>query len=302
MFIHRVYTPIFFILTNFTYLAKSSRVSENMKKLAIILGIALFMGSITAAFAAEKLTVTGSTTVLPLVEAEAESFNGQQADIQVSVTGGGTGAGITAAGEGRSDIAMASREIKDSERKKYDKNNFQQFFIGYDGICLVVSKPIYDAGVKAITKAQLKDIYAGKITNWKDLKGPDKEIYAIAREHGSGTKDTFNELVMGSTTAETPGVNTIGQSSSEVKTAVTGNDAAIGYVGISYAESGDVGVLTYEGVKPDVKNIKSGSYPLARHLYFYTWGQPTPSAQKFIDFVIGPDGQKIADENGFIPI
>ncbi len=264
--------------------------------------IGLFIGSITTSLAAEKVTASGSTTVLPLAEAEAEALNGQQTDCQVTITGGGTGAGITAAGEGRSDIAMASREVTASERSKYSKNNFQQFFIGYDGICIVVSKLVYDAGVKAISKDQLKNIYAGKIKNWKELGGPDASIYAIAREDGSGTRDTFNELIMGSTTAETPGVSTVAQGSAEVKTAVTGSDKAIGYVGFSYAESGDLGVLTYEGVKPAVQNIKSGSYPLARHLYFYTWGSPTSCAQKFIDFVLSADGQKIADENGFIPL
>ncbi len=289
-------------MTSFTYLTDIHRCGEILSKLATALLIALFIGSIATSFAAEKVTASGSTTVLPLAEAEAEAFNGQQTDCQVTVTGGGTGAGITAAGEGRSDIAMASREIKATERSKYSKNNFQQFFIGYDGICIVVSKPVYDAGVKAITKDQLKKIYAGQIKNWKELNGPDSDIYVIAREDGSGTRDTFNELVMGSTTAETPGVSTVAAASSEVKTAVTGSDKAIGYVGFSYAESGDLGALAYEDVKPDVKNIRSGSYPLARHLYFYTWGQPTPCAQKFIDFVIGPEGQKIADENGFIPM
>ncbi|VVB72150.1 PBP superfamily domain protein [uncultured archaeon] len=273
-----------------------------MIKLATVLCLALIIGSVATASAAEKITVTGSTTVLPLAEAEAEAYNGQQTDCQITVTGGGTGAGITAAGEGRADIAMASREIKDSERSKYSKNNFQQFFIGYDGICIVVSKSIYDAGVKAITKEQLKNIYAGKIKNWKELNGPDKDIYVVAREDGSGTRDTFNELVMGSTTTETPGVSTVAQGNSEVKTAVTGSDKAIGYVGFSYAKGGDLGVLKYEDVMPAVENIKSGSYPLNRHLYFYTWGQPTPCAQKFIDFVLSTPGQKIAEENGFIPL
>ena len=127
---------------------------------------------------------------------------------------------------------------------------------------------------------------------------PAGEIYAIAREEGSGTRDTFNELIMGSTTAETPGVKTVCQGSAEVKTAVTGSDKAIGYVGFSYAESGDVGVLTYEGVNPDAKNIKSGSYPLTRHLYFYTWGQPTSCAQKFIDFVLSAGGQALISSYG----
>jgi len=275
---------------------------EKMSKLTIALLVVLCIGSLATALAAEKVTATGSTTVLPLAEAEAEAFNGQQTDIQVTVTGGGTGAGITAAGEGRADIAMASREVKDSERTKYSKNNFQQFFIGYDGIVIAVSKPIYEAGVKAITKDQLKKIYSGEIKNWKELNGPDKEIYAIAREDGSGTRDTFNELVLGSTTAETPGVSTVAAGNAEVKTAITGSDKAIGYLGFSYAESDDLGALKYEGVNPDPKNIKTGSYPLARHLYFYTFGQPTGGAQKFIDFVLGPEGQKIADENGFIPL
>ncbi|VVB62726.1 PBP superfamily domain protein [uncultured archaeon] len=297
-----LYRYQFFILTSFTYIAVFHRCGDILSKLATALLIALFIGSIATAFAAEKATVSGSTTVLPLAEAEAEAFNGQQTDCQITVTGGGTGAGITAAGEGRSDIAMASREIKDTERTKYSKKVFQQFDIGYDGICIVVSKPVYDAGVKAITKDQLKKIYAGQIKNWKELNGPDSDIYVVAREDGSGTRDTFNELVMGSTTAETLGVSTVAAGSAEVKTAVTGSDKAIGYIGFSYAEGGDLGVLTYEGVSPNVKNIKTGSYPLHRHLYFYTWGQPTPCAQKYIDFVIGPEGQKIAEENGFIPL
>jgi phosphate transport system substrate-binding protein len=275
-----------------------------MRKLISALLTVLIMAAVcsTMVMAEETVRVSGSTTVLPLAEAEAEAFNEQQTDCAVSVTGGGTGAGITAAGEGRSDIAMASREIKDKERSKYKENPFQQFFIGYDGICIIVSKSIYDAGVKAITKDQLMNIYAGKITNWKDLNGPDEEIYAIAREDGSGTRDTFNELIMGSATAETPGVKTVSTSSAEIKTAVSGSDNAISYVGFSYAESDDIGVLKYENVDPNVKNIKSGSYPLARHLYFYTWGQPNPCAQKFIDFVLSAAGQQIAEENGFIPV
>jgi phosphate transport system substrate-binding protein len=107
---------------------------------------------------------------------------------------------------------------------------------------------------------------------------------------------------MGSATAETPGVKTVSTSSAEIKTAVSGSDNAISYVGFSYAESDDIGVLKYENVDPNVKNIKSGSYPLARHLYFYTWGQPNPCAQKFIDFVLSAAGQQIAEENGFIPV
>ncbi len=264
--------------------------------------IALIVGSMAVALAAEKVTVAGSTTVLPLAEAEAEAFNAQNTDCQVTITGGGTGAGITAAGVGRANIAMASREVKDSERNKYNKNNFQQFKIGYDGVVVAVSKQIHEAGVKELTTAQVKKIYAGEIKNWKDVGGPDMEIYAIAREQGSGTRDTFNEIVMGKADAETPGVSTVAMGSAEVKTAITGSDKAIGYLGYSYANSDDLGALIIDGVKPDIRNIVGGSYKFQRQLYFYTFGEPTPCAQKFIDFVISAEGQKIAEDNGFIPI
>jgi phosphate transport system substrate-binding protein len=196
---------------------------------------------------------------------------------------------------------MASREVTAAEKSKYG-DKFQEFPIGYDGIVIVVSKPLYDAGITNLTKAQVKKIYSGEIKNWKDLGGPDAEIYVVSREQGSGTRDTFNEDIMGNRSAETPGVNTVALGSAEVKTAVAGSDKAIGYLGYSYAEGGNVGAMALDGVKPTIESIKDGSYELARKLYFYTYGDPKPGAKAFIDFVLSPEGQKIAAENGFIPL
>ena len=250
---------------------------------------------------AEKATLTGSTTVLPLGEAAAEAFNARQNDCQVTVTGGGTGAGITAIAEGRSNIAMASREVTPDEKGKYG-DKFQQFDIGYDGVVIAVSKAVYDAGIKELTSVQVKKIYAGEIKNWKELGGPDAEIYVIAREQGSGTSDTFNEDIMGDKKAETPGVGTTAMGSSEVKTAIVGSDKAIGYLGFSYAKSENIGVITLDGILPSTQTIKDGSYKLHRHLYLYTFGEPTSCAKAFIDFVTGAEGQKVAEYNGFIPL
>ncbi len=238
--------------------------------------------------------------MLPLGEALAEAFNAQSPDYQVLVTGGGTGAGITAAAEGRSDIAMASREVTADEKTKYG-DKFQQNEIGYDGVCIAVSKQIYNAGVTKLTKDQVKDIYAGNITNWKQIGGPDKPIYAIAREQGSGTRDTFNELVMGSTKAETK-EGTVAQGSAEVKTAIVGSDKAIGYVGYGYVQDGAIKAVALDGILPTIQSIKDGSYLLHRHLYLYTFGDPKPGAKTYIDFTKSAAGQKIAQENGFIPL
>jgi phosphate transport system substrate-binding protein len=263
--------------------------------------IVLFIGSISAISASEQVKVSGSTTVLPLAEAGAEAFNGEQSDYQGMVTGGGTGVGIKNIAEGTSDIAMASREVTADEKDKFG-DKFDENLIAYDGIAIAVSKEIFDAGVEALTKDQVKGIYSGEINNWKELGGPDEMILAVAREQGSGTRDTFNEDIMGDKKAETPGASTVAGSNAEIKTALTGSDNAIGYLGFSYAEGDSIGVITLDGVKPTAKTIKDGSYELSRKLYFYTFGDVKPGAEAFIDFMKGPEGQKVAIEYGFVTL
>jgi phosphate transport system substrate-binding protein len=274
-----------------------------MRKLIGALIIALIAGAfcISAALAAETVRVSGSTTVLPLAEGVAEVFNGEQSDYQVTVTGGGTGVGMKSIAEGNSEIAMASREVTADEKSQFG-DDFQENLIGYDGIVIAVSKEIYDAGVTNLTKDQVKQIYNGEINNWKELGGPDDEMLVVAREQGSGTRDTFNEDIMGNKAAETTGVNTVAGSNAEIRTALTGSDKAIGYLGFSYAEDGAVGVITLDGVTPTAETIKDGSYELARKLYFYTFGDATAGAQAFIDFTVGEDGQNVAEEYGFVTL
>lgn len=276
------------------------RCGENIGKITNALLIALLIGSIATTLA-ESVTVSGSSTVLPLGEATAEAFNAQQKDCQVSVTGGGTGAGMTNIGERRSNIAMASREVTADEKTKFG-DEFKQYDVGLDGVVIAVSKPIYDAGIKELTTEQVKKIYAGEIKNWNERGGPDKQVYAIAREQSSGTRETFNEDIMGDNKAETPGVSTTAMGSAEVKTAIVNADNAIGYLGFSYISDGNIEPVSLDGVMPSVQSIKDGSYKLHRPLYFYTFGEPTPCAKKFIDFVTSPEGQKVAEENGFIAL
>jgi len=255
----------------------------------------------SSVMATETVAVSGSTTVLPLAEGGAEAFNSAQSDYKAIVTGGGTGVGIKNVAEGTSQMAMASREVTDDEISQFG-DEFHENLIGYDGIVIAVSKQIYDSGVTSLSKDQIKKVYSGEITNWADLGGPDEDILVVAREQGSGTRDTFNEDIMGDKKAETEGVNTVAGSNAEVKTAITGSDKAIGYIGFSYSEDGSVGVITLEGVKPSIETIKDGSYELARKLYFYTFADATAGAQAFIDFMVGSEGQKVAEEYGFVTL
>lgn len=273
----------------------------SMRAPKIALLFLAFLASAAIAMAATEVAISGSTTVLPLAEAISEDFNIQQSNYHVSVTGGGTGSGITAIAERRSDLAMASREITSDETAKYG-DKLQEFLVGYDGIVIVVSGQIYAAGITALTKTQIRDIYAGNTKNWKDLGGPDVEIYAIAREQGSGTSDTFDEDILSSRSAETPGVSTVANSNAEVATAVTGSNKAIGYIGYSYVRDGNMKVVSVDGVLPTPRTIKDGSYGLGRKLYLISYGSPAQGAKTFIDFVLGGQGQEISLENGFIPV
>ncbi len=250
---------------------------------------------------AAAVSVAGSTTVMPLVEASAEEFNRIQSLVRVSVTGGGSGVGIKNAAEGLADIAMASRQVKPDEIATYG-DSFEEFVVAYDAIAVVVSHPIYEAGVNDLSQEQVAAIYSGEITNWMDVGGPDERIYVVAREVGSGTRDTFNGMVIGGEEAETPGVTTYHGSNAEMKTAVTNSDKAIGYVGMNYAEGGALRAVAYDGVMPSAETIKDGSYPLSRALNLYTFGDPSPDAEKFIDFILSDEGQNIVAESGFVPI
>jgi phosphate transport system substrate-binding protein len=250
------------------------------------------------------VAVSGSSTVMPMAELAAEEFNMLQDDYTVNVKSGGSGVGIVDVAEGRSDIAMSSREIKLEERQRYETPTvrFIELPVGYDAICLVVSPDVYKAGVTTLTSDEVRRIYRGDITNWQELGGPDTEIFAIGRRPGSGTRDTFNEIIMGSLEAETPAVSYDAGESSEVKFSTQRSDNAIGYMGFSFVMKGDTKVIALDDVQPSIESIKSGAYPLARKLYFITLGEPSPGAKAFIDYILSHEGQKIAIDNGFIPI
>jgi len=271
-----------------------------IRKLMATLLIPLMAMTIATSMAATDVKVSGSTTVFPLGAACAEAFNDIQSDYRVSVAQGGTGGGITDIAEGRSDVAMASREVTADEKSKYG-DKFQENLIGYDGLAVCVSKAIYDSNITSLTKDQVKQIYSGEIKNWKELGGPDEPIYAISREQGSGTRDTFLEDIFGSKKAETPGVSTYSSSNSEVKVAIVGSNNAIGYLGYSYSDGEKLRAVKLDDIEITPQTIRDKTYPLARTLYLDTFGDPKPGAQAYIDFVKGPEGQKIAEENGFIP-
>jgi len=259
------------------------------------------------------ITIKGSSTVLPIAETCAGEFMNANPNIQVTVAGGGSSVGIKSVANGEVDIGDASREAKASDFEDIDGVELSDLVdnvVAYDGIAVVVSPNIYNT-IKALTMDQIYQIYTGNIRNWNELGGPDLEIYVNDRASTSGTRATFVELIENSegNTLEdfeadggTLAVDNVNQENSNVATAVSGSNQAIGYVGLGYVNEETLPAVSVEGVLPSTATVKDGTYPISRSLHMYTLGQPTGAVKDFIDFVQGTEGQNIVEEEGFIPI
>lgn len=245
-----------------------------------------------------SISVTGSTTVLPIAQKAAETYmdNNQQADIQVS--GGGSSVGVQAVGEGTADIGMASRELKDSEKEKYP--DLVQHVVARDGIAVIVNP---SNTVETITPAQVKAIYRGTITNWKEIGGPDLAIVVVGRDSASGTREFFQDAVMNKEDFVSTQLEK--NSNGAVQQTIAQTPGAIGYVGLGYVDD-TVKALKIDvdgtAVEPTVANVLNNAYPLSRSLNMFTKGEATGLAKDYIDFILSPEGQKIVEEEGFVPL
>ncbi|MBS3818336.1 PstS family phosphate ABC transporter substrate-binding protein [bacterium] len=249
-------------------------------------------------FSAKNLTVKGSTTVLPIAQSCAEAFMNKHPDINISVQGGGSGVGIASLIDGTCDIADASRLIKDKEMQKAKSKGIDPYenAVAIDGIAVVVhpSNP-----VDKLTKDQIKDIYTGEISNWKDLGGDNKKIAVVSRDSASGTFEVFGELALDKERVRPDAL--LQASNQAVAQTVSRTKGAIGYLGLSYL-SPRIKAVAVNGVEPTKSNVVDGSYMLARNLFMYTDGAPQGLVKKFIDFVLSEDGQKLAEKAGYIPV
>lgn len=271
-----------------------------MKKL--ILSAAVILASIFSH--AQKLTVKGSDTVLPLTQKEAETFMKKNTSASITVIGGGSGVGIAAFLDGTTDIAMSSRKIKMSEKMKLQDAGkaYKEVTIAFDALSVIVNPA---NKVKQLTREQLEGIFTGKITNWKDVGGDDEKIIAYSRESSSGTFEFFKEHVLngknyGTAILMMPATGAIVQSVSQTK-------GAIGYIGFAYMEKTvkHLNVSYDKGktfVEPTVANAKNKSYPIVRPLYYYYLTKDGAKVKSFIDYILSGDGQKVVSEVGYITL
>jgi phosphate transport system substrate-binding protein len=253
-----------------------------------------FVGcSSSAERAKTQLTVTGSTTILPIAEVAATDFMAANPGTKVLVAGVGSSAGIEAVSNGTAQIGTSSRDLKPEEGKL----GLVDIKIALDAIAIIVnpSNPI-----QSLTTSQVADIFSGKIKNWREVGGRDMEIGLVNRDESSGTRDAFSTLVLKGgpfdpTAAVLPGTG-------QVRSVVAQSPIAVGYISLGFVDK-TVKALTIDGVTPTEQTVANRTYPISRVLHFLTKGAPTGLAKRYIDFVLSPAVQdKVVRDAGFLPI
>jgi phosphate transport system substrate-binding protein len=277
-----------------------------MQKIGPAMGLALATLATlgTPALAARGITIKGSDTMVILGQRWAEDYMNSHPGSIIQVTGGGSGTGIAALINGTTDICQASRPMKEDEKRKL-RDRFQtmgvEIPVAKDGLSVYLNEA---NPVKELSIEQLRTIYTGDVTNWRQVGGNDARITLYGRENSSGTYVYFKDNVLlgrdySASVQTLPGT-------AAVVNAVAKDPNGIGYGGAAYAKGvRDCGVKKDEkssAVLPSAQTVRDGTYPISRHLYFYTRLKPAGDTKKFVDWVLSADGQGVVAQVGYFPV
>lgn len=269
-------------------------------KILAPLGAAAFLMGATSG---QTITVKGSDTMVVMAQRWAEAYMAKHPGTTIQVTGGGSGTGISALINGTTDICNASRPMKSGERAKLQERYATlgiEIKSAKDGLSVYVHE---SSTVKEISMEQLRGVYTGKITNWKQLGGSDAKIIVYGRENNSGTYAFFKDNVLGGKDFAANVQSMPGTAS--VVNAVSKDPNGIGYGGMAYAKGIHLVALkknaSAPAIAPSEETVKNGSYPLSRYLYMYTSKRPSGAVKEYIDWILSPEGQAIAAQTGYFP-
>ena len=242
----------------------------------------------------ETLSISGSTSVGPLVEKLADAYKDKNTNVKIEVNQIGSSAGITNAISGVSEIGMSSRDLKQEEKDA----GLTETIVAYDGI-VVVTHP--SNKVKDLTMEQVKQIFTGEVTNWSELGGDDMEIVVVSREDGSGSRDAFQEIV-GYSSGELTREAIIASGNGNIKTTVATNKHAVGFISFEYIDE-SIATLKINGVESTAENVLNNTYSLSRpFLFVHKESEISRAGTDFIDYILSEEGQKIVAGTGAIPV
>lgn len=269
-------------------------------KLAVVAAAPLFFSN--SAFAAApldafkgkegKIDIAGGTAHIPVMKGAAQQIMEANPAIRITVAGGGSGVGVQKVGEGLVEIGNTGRALKEKEIAQYGLKSFP---FAIDGVAAAVNP---QNPINGLDQAQLIEIFAGNVKNWKEVGGNDAPITLYVREDGSGTRETFEERGLNKGKSA-PNANVI-NSNGSMKTAIAQDPNAIGYVGIGHLDESVKG-LAVNGKTPTQENAASGEYPITRLLYMNTKGEPKGIVEDFIEYIYSPAGAELIKAAGYIP-
>jgi len=256
---------------------------------------------------ADVLKINGSTTVNPVAAEAAEVLRAEQnMEIHIDTQGGSTG-GISSLGDGLVQIGMSSRTVSDKDRQKYPSAQFTQIHIGEDAVAIVVSRDVWESGVRAVTRENVRDVFEGKIVNWKELGGADQRIVFFNREPGRGEWEVFGKWLYGDP-KKVPAISyqEVG-GNEETRNKVGSTRGAVTLLSSVWADGKALIALAIQdengqAIQPNGANIASHKYPMSRPLFLLTNGAPSGEAKQFIDFVLSPRGQELVRKHGYLSL
>ncbi|OOM80380.1 phosphate ABC transporter substrate-binding protein [Clostridium sp. BL-8] len=248
-----------------------------------------------------SITLSGSTALLPLMEKAIDPYTKANPDAQINAQGGGSGTGLTQVSDGSVDVGNS--DIFAEEKLSADKaKELVDHKVCAEGFGIVVGK---DLGIDNLTSDQLKDIFSGKVTNWKDVGGPDKAILVVHRPSNSGTRATFTTVVLGGDKSlENDSLGVTQDANGSVLSAMKENDGAISYIGLAYMNDQDakntLKLVKLDGVEANKDNISTGKYKFWSWGHMYTKGEATGVAKDFIDYCTNKIDKSVLDDLGFV--
>ena len=268
-----------------------------MKKVLIIAAAVISSLSIAGA---DTIVIKGSDTLgAKLVPQLAEQFKSQHPGTTFDIAAEGSATGFAALIDKTAAIGMASRPAKPEEiaNGKAKGVDMQEMIVAYDGIAVIVNTA---NPIKGLTKKQVEQIFTGQITDWSAVGGSGGKISVYTRNTASGTYAEFKELAMKKRDYAQDSQKLAGNE--QIAQEVGKNPNGVGYVGLAYTKASGVKIVPIDGASPSKESVLAKSYPYARPTFFYTNGDPTGVVKEFFDFTVGPEGQKIVEQVGFVPI
>ncbi|MFF6788232.1 phosphate transport system substrate-binding protein [Streptomyces filamentosus] len=282
---------------------RRARTGASLASAALLLSAALTGCANSAQAGSGAIQASGSTTVAPVASDAAEALKAKGLNITVATQGGSAG-GISQLGTGQIDIALSSKPLSDKDQKAHPGAKFVTTQIGADAVGVIITKEVADGGVKGLTKAQAAGLFEGRITNWKEVGGPDLPVFVYDKEPGRGTREVLDKFLYGKGEPPAPPQSAnyaIVGGNLETRNKLESTRGSIAPLSTGFIE-GRAGLVAVplEGVAPTLENVASGKYPMTRPLYMITDGEPKDGVKQYIDYILSAEGQKLLPKHGYL--